>query len=340
MPRVALITGITGQDGSLLAELLLDEGYEVHGLVRRATHPRPAWVTDLLARCVCHQGDLLDADSVRDVVDRVAAAALERGGGRAEVYNLAAQSHVGYSFECPGLTWQTNYDGVIKLLRGLERRKDVAWRVCQASTSEMFGSTPPPQDETGAFRPVSPYGKSKLAAHDALRLYRKCGMFACSAIGFNHESERRGPDFVTSKVLRAARTLQHTRLGNLDALRDWGYAGDHVRAMWEMLQLDTPDDYVVATGASHSVREFAEKAFEAHGHRLTWDADPDDPDREAGFVRGRVVIRVDPALFRPVEVPSLRGDAAKLRSATGWRPRVQTLPDLVALMSPNLRDVT
>jgi GDPmannose 4,6-dehydratase len=349
MPPVALITGITGQDGSLLAEFLLGKGYEVHGLVRRVSHQRPAWVDGVLRRVHrCHEGDLTDTARVWAVVDQVASAALERGNGRAEVYNLAAQSHVGYSFLCPSLTWRTNHLAVIDLLAALRdaaERRGVDWRVCQASTSEMFGATPPPQSETSAFVPVSPYGASKLGAHQFVQSARLRGMFACSVIGFNHESARRGPDFVTSKIVRAARMLDEkrpappTRLGSLDARRDWGYAGDHVRAMWHVMQLDAPDDFVVATGVQHSVRDFAQRTLEmCCGARLEWVTGPDG--REEGVATTPAgetvtVFTVDPTLLRPVEVPALCGDAAKLRAMTTWKPEVQTLDHLIRLMTEN-----
>ncbi len=301
MPRRALITGITGQDGSYLAELLLEKGYEVSGIVRRTSAPNLSRIQHLLDRISLHPADLLDQLSLIRVIERVQPD---------ELYNLAAMSFVPASWDQPMLTGEFNSQGVTRILDAI-RTVNPAIRLYQASSSEMFGKVREvPQTELTPFYPRSPYGVSKVFGHYITVNYRESyGLFACSGILFNHESPRRGLEFVTRKVsdgvarikLGLADTLA---LGNLDACRDWGFAGDYVRAMWLMLQQEQPDDYVVATGVAHSVRDLVETAF---GHvGLDW----------------RSHVRVDPALIRPAEVDHLIGDASKARRVLGWEPTV------------------
>ncbi len=312
----ALITGITGQDGSYLAELLIEKGYEVHGLIRRSSTINTRRLDHLYQdphepdrRLVLHYGDMCDATSVGRLLAEIRPD---------EVYNLAAQSHVKVSFDTPEQTGDVDALGALRLLDAI-RRSNPAIRVYQASSSEMFGSSPPPQSESTPFRPRSPYGAAKLHAFWSTVNYREAyGLFAVNGILFNHESPRRGETFVTRKVTRAVARIVAGRqtnlyLGNLDAQRDWGYAPDHVRAMWLMLQEPEPDDYVIATGETHRVREFVELAF---GHvGLDWERH----------------VRVDSAYLRPTEVDVLRGDPAKAMRQLGWRPTVR-FEELVRLM--------
>jgi GDPmannose 4,6-dehydratase len=309
-PPRALITGITGQDGSYLAEHLLEQGYEVHGMVRRASTENFERIAHLRDRLHLHQADLLDQLSIVDLIQHVRPR---------EVYNLAAQTFVPTSWSQPLLTGEFTALGVTRLLEAI-RLVDREIRFYQASSSEMFGQVhEEPQNERTPFYPRSPYGVAKVYGHFITVNYRESyGIFACSGILFNHESPRRGKEFVSRKITDAVARiklgLQHKLLlGNLDARRDWGYAGDYVRAMWLMLQQDKPDDYVVATGEQHSVREFAELAFSHAG--LDWQAH----------------VEVDPALLRPAEVNTLRGDATKARQRLGWQPNV-TFRELVTMM--------
>ncbi len=309
-PPRALITGITGQDGSYLAELLLEKGYEVHGMVRRSSTENFERIEHLRDRIHLHQADLLDQLSLIRLVDEVRPR---------ELYNLAAQSFVPTSWKQPLLTGEFTALGVTRLLEAV-RLVDPEIRFFQASSSEMFGSVPEePQNEQTPFRPRSPYAVAKVYGHFITINYRESyGLFACSGISFNHESPRRGKEFVTRKVTDAVARiklglLDHLALGNLQARRDWGYAGDYVRAFWLMLQQDEPDDYVIATGVQHSVQQLVEIAFAHVG--LDW----------------RQYVRVDPALFRPAEVNSLRGDASKAREKLGWQPTVD-FEQLVRMM--------
>ena len=301
MAKRALITGITGQDGSYLAELLLEQGYEVVGTVRRSSAPNLWRIEHLLNRVTLKPADLLDQLSLLRVIDEVRPT---------EIYNLAAMSFVPASWDQPMLTGEFNAQGVTRMLDAV-RRVDPSIRFYQASSSEMFGKVRQvPQTELTPFYPRSPYGVSKVFAHYITVNYRESyNLFAVSGMLFNHESPRRGLEFVTRKVtdgvarikLGLAKTLS---IGNLDAHRDWGFAGDYVRAMWMMLQQDLPDDYVIATGVSHSVRDLIEIAFTHAG--LEWQSH----------------VRVDPALLRPAEVEHLLGDASKARAELGWTPRV------------------
>jgi len=310
LARKALITGITGQDGSYLAELLLEKGYEVHGLVRRSSSFNTWRIDHIREEIALHYGDLVDQNSLARTLESV---------GPEEVYNLAAQSHVKVSFEMPEYTTDVTAMGVLRLLDAV-RELGARTRVYQAGSSEMFGLVQEvPQTERTPFHPRSPYGVSKVFGHWMAVNYRESyGLHVSNGILFNHESPRRGENFVTRKITRGIAAIKNgktreLRLGNLEAKRDWGYARDFVEAMWLMLQRDAPDDYVVATGESHSVQEFLEEAF---GHAgLDW--------------KEHVV--VDPKYFRPAEVDFLQGDAAKARAALGWKPRM-TFKELVRLM--------
>jgi GDPmannose 4,6-dehydratase len=317
----ALITGLTGQDGSYLAELLLAKGYEVHGIVRRSSTFNTTRIDHLYditgehasPRFVRHYGDLADPSSLRRVLERV---------NPDEVYNLGAQSHVHVSFEQPEYTADVVALGTLRLLDAVREtctRNGTSVRIYQAGSSEMFGSAPSPQSEATPFHPRSPYAVAKVSAHWFGVNYREAyGMFISNGILFNHESPRRGENFVTRKISRAVGRISlgvqtKLHLGNLDARRDWGFAGDYVEAMWRILQHSEPDDFVIATGQSHSVQEFCELAF-AHVD-LDW----------------REHVEVDPRFLRPAEVDHLRGDSAKAKRILGWEPSV-TFADLVALM--------
>jgi GDPmannose 4,6-dehydratase len=317
--KKALITGITGQDGSYLAELLLEKGYEVHGLKRRASSLNTDRVDHLYqdphssgTRLFLHYADLTDGSSLGSLIYDMRPD---------EIYNLGAQSHVKVSFEVPEYTAETVAIGTLRLLEAI-RRTGLGCRFYQASSSEMFGSTPPPQSETTAFHPRSPYACAKLFGHSITVNYRESyGLHASCGILFNHESPRRGETFVTRKITRAVARIKHglenkLYLGNLDARRDWGYAPDYVRAMWLMLQQDQPDDCVIGTGEAHSVREFAEFAFAVAG--LDW----------------REYVEVDPRYFRPAEVDYLLADASKARRTFGWEPSV-SFEELVRIMVAN-----
>jgi GDPmannose 4,6-dehydratase len=316
----ALITGITGQDGSYLSELLLSKGYEVHGVVRRASTFNTERLEHLYrdphepgARLLLHYGDLGDGTGLRRILEKVRPA---------EVYNLAAQSHVRVSFDAPEYTADAVATGTLRLLEALRDYGAISGesvRFYQAGSSEMFGAAPPPQSESTAFHPRSPYAASKVAAHWYATNYREAyGLFIANGILFNRESPRRGETFVSRKVTRAVARIklglqEKLYMGNLDAKRDWGFAGDYVVAMWLMLQAERPDDYVVATGEAHSVRELLQAAF---GHvGLAWEGH----------------VEVDPRYFRPSEVDHLCGDASKARQALGWESRVSFL-DLVRMM--------
>jgi GDPmannose 4,6-dehydratase len=302
MKRRALITGITGQDGSYLAELLLEKGYEVHGMVRRSSEEKFERIAHLQGKVQLHQGDLLDQFSLASLLSRVEPQ---------EVYNLAAQSFVPTSWNQPVLTGEFTALGVTKVLEAIRHSLPSA-RFYQASSSEMFGKVHEvPQTEATPFYPRSPYGVAKVYGHFITVNYRESfGLFAVSGILFNHESPRRGLEFVTRKVTNGVARIklglqQKLKLGNLDAKRDWGFAGDYVDAMWRMLQADTPDDYVIATNETHTVRQLCEIAFARAG--LDWQEH----------------VEVDPALVRPAEVDLLIGNADKARARLGWEPRVR-----------------
>ena len=341
MAKVALITGVTGQDGSYLAELLIEKGYEVHGIIRRSSSFNTEriehlyfdqWVRDMKQRRALnlHYGDLTDSSSLIRIIQQIQPD---------EIYNLAAQSHVKVSFDVPEYTAEVDATGTLRLLEavrilGLEQHT----RIYQASTSELYGLVQEiPQRETTPFYPRSPYGVAKLYGYWITKNYRESyGMFAVNGILFNHESERRGETFVTRKItLAAARIAQGMQdklyLGNLDALRDWGYARDYVECMWLMLQHDEPEDFVIATGEQHSVREFTEKAFREAGIELRWEGSGIE-ERGIDQATGRVLVEVDPQYFRPAEVETLLGDPSKAKQLLGWNPQKTSFDELVRLM--------
>ena len=324
----ALITGITGQDGSYLAEFLLAKGYQVFGLVRRtSTDPFERLdPTGVLARVTIVYGSLLDSASLQSAL------ALAQPD---EIYNLAAQSDVGISFVCPHETMETNYHGLGRLVWEATKQNPQV-RIYQASTSEMFGATNPPQNEQSVFAPVSPYGESKLRAHqDYVVTYRtQRNLFICSGILFNHESPRRGKRFVTRKITDSLTKIflgkqERLELGNLDAKRDWGFAGDYVEVMWQMLQQDTADDFVIATGESHTVRDFVVAAAKALDFPLTWEGS--GLDEVAKDSKGIVRVSINPEFYRPTDVHYLLGDASKAKQVLGWEPKVD-FQGLVSLM--------
>jgi GDPmannose 4,6-dehydratase len=332
MSKKALITGITGQDGSYLAEFLLEKGYEVHGIVRRASVSTTSRIDHLLAenKLIIHEGDLSDSSCIIKIVKNVEPD---------EIYNLAAQSHVKVSFDVPEYTADTDAVGVLRLLEavricGLEK----SCRIYQASTSELYGKVQEvPQRETTPFYPRSPYAVAKLYGFWIMKNYRESyGMFCSNGILFNHESERRGETFVTRKItLAAARIAQGFQdklyLGNLNALRDWGYAKDYIECMWLILQQPEPDDFVIATGEYHTVREFATLAFKEAGIELDWRGDGVD---EKGYDKatGKALVEVDPKYFRPAEVDQLLGNPAKAKAKLGWNPQKTSFPELVKIM--------
>lgn len=325
MKRV-LITGITGQDGSYLAELLLGKGYEVYGFLRRTSTDPFARIEHLYesGKLKLIYGNMRDLPTIKRAISE---------SNPDEIYNLAAQSFVWVSFLCPDETVDVNHKGTERLLAAaFEHNPKV--KFYQASTSEMFGTTPPPQSETSAFAPVSPYAESKLNAHGAVKNYRDKGFFAASGILFNHESPRRGKQFVTRKLthslVKVKLELQDmVRLGNMDAKRDWGFAGDYVEAMWMMLQEEKAKDYVIATGESHTVREFVEAVCEELGIHIHWHGKGLE---EIGVDQnGKTIIKVDERYFRPHEVDALEGDSAKARRELGWSPKV-SFNDLVKMM--------
>ena len=332
--KKALITGITGQDGSYLAELLLEKGYEVHGIIRRASVFNTERIDHIYQdpheagrRLYLHYGDLVDGSSVARLVAKVQPD---------EIYNLAAQSHVAVSFEQPVYTADVDALGTLRLLEAV-RESHVETRLYQASTSEMFGKVQEvPQSEQTPFYPRSPYGVAKVFAHWITVNYREAyGLFACSGILFNHESPRRDRRFVTRKISRAVADIRAGRqepvyLGNLAARRDWGYAREYVEAMWLMLNSNGPDDFVIATGQSHSVREFAELAFGIAGFKLRWEGEAQS-ERGMDADSGRVLVQVDPRYFRPTEVDLLCGDASKARRVLGWQPKT-TFEELARIM--------
>jgi GDPmannose 4,6-dehydratase len=317
--KVALITGITGQDGSYLAELLLEKGYEVHGIVRRSSLINTHRIDHIFQNINLHYGDLTDSTNIVRVIQKVKPD---------EIYNLGAQSHVKVSFEMPEYTADVDAVGTLRILEavrllGMEDRV----RIYQASTSELYGLVQEtPQLETTPFYPRSPYGVAKLYGYWITKNYREAyGMYTCTGILFNHESPRRGETFVTRKITRALSKISVGRqdclyLGNLNAKRDWGHAKDFVEAMWLMLQQDEPDDYVIATGTQYSVRDFVDEAAPYFGMKIAWMG---EGVNEIGYDLNtkKTVIQVDPKYFRPAEVESLLGDASKAKEKLGWEPK-------------------
>ena len=323
MIKRALITGITGQDGSYLAEFLLDKGYEVHG-TERIDH---LLADDLIT---LHDGDLSDSTSIVRVVSSVQPD---------EIYNLAAQSHVGVSFDAAEYTGDVDALGVLRILEAVHMLGlDKTCKIYQASTSELYGKVEEvPQNEDTPFHPFSPYAVAKQYGFWMVKEYRDAyGMFACNGILFNHESERRGENFVTRKITKAAARISlglqdHLELGNLDSLRDWGYAKDYVECMWMILQHDVPDDFVIATGVQHSVREFVEWSFAHVGIELDWEGEGVD---EKGYDRatGKMLVCVNPAFYRPTDVVDLWGDPTKAKTVLGWDPQKTTCEELCRIM--------
>lgn len=341
MRNIALITGITGQDGSYLAEFLLEKGYEVHGIIRRSStfntgrieHLYLAqWVRDQRQRRAInlHYGDMTDSSSLIRIIQEIQPT---------EIYNLAAQSHVKVSFDVPEYTADTDAIGTLRLLEavrilGLEKKT----RIYQASTSELFGKVQEiPQSETTPFYPRSPYAVAKLYGFWITKNYRESyGMFAANGILFNHESERRGENFVTRKITLAVANIAAGKqdklyLGNLNARRDWGYAPDYIECMWLILQQPEPDDYVIATGEYHSVREFTELAFRRAGIELRWEGEGID-EKGIDTATGRTLVEVDPRFFRPSEVEQLLGNPTKAKEKLGWNPRKTSFQQLVNIM--------
>jgi GDPmannose 4,6-dehydratase len=333
--KVALISGITGQDGSYLAELLLDKDYEVHGIIRRSSsfntfridhiYNNPEYLNK---KFFLHYGDLTDSSNLNRLVEKIVPT---------EIYNLGAQSHVQVSFEVPEYTAEVDGIGTLRFLDAI-KSTGISTRFYQASTSELFGiAQEVPQTETTPFYPRSPYGVAKLYAYWIVVNYREAyNLFACNGILFNHESERRGKTFVTRKItVGAAKILTGQQdvllLGNLDSKRDWGYAPEYVEGMWRMLQVDKPDDYVLATNETHTTREFIEETFKVLGEEIYWNG---SGESEKGFLRSsdKQVIGIDPRYFRPTEVDILIGDPAKAKAKLGWEPKTK-FKDLVRIMA-------
>ena len=335
MQKTALITGITGQDGSYLAEFLLEKGYEVHGVHRRSSLSNMGRIEHLLGRITLHDGDLTDSSSLVRIINRVKPD---------EIYNLAAQSHVQVSFDVPEYSGDVDALGTLRVLEavrilGLTEKT----KIYQASTSELYGKVEEvPQSERTPFHPYSPYAVAKQYAFWMTKEYREAyGMFACNGILFNHESERRGETFVTRKITLAAGRIaeglqDHLELGNMDSLRDWGYAKDYVECMWLILQQDKPDDFVIATGEQHTVRDFTEKAFAVNGITLRWEGTGLD---EKGYdvATGKMLVCVNPQWFRPTDVDNLWGNPTKAKTVLGWNPQKTSYEELIRIMAEHDR---
>jgi len=337
--KKTLITGITGQDGSYLAEFLLEKDYEVHGIVRRASMSNTARIDDLIAenKIFLHDGDLTDSSSMIRIISEVQPD---------EIYNLAAQSHVQVSFDVPEYSGEVDAIGVLRILEavrilGLAKKT----KIYQASTSELYGKVEEiPQRETTPFHPYSPYAVAKQYGFWITKEYREAyGMFVCNGILFNHESERRGENFVTRKITLAAGRIaeglqDHLELGNIDSLRDWGYAKDYVECMWLILQHDVPDDFVIATGEQHTVRDFTEKAFAANGIKIRWEG---TGIYEKGYDEntGKMLVCVNPKWFRPTDVDNLLGDPTKAKTVLGWNPHKTSFEQLVEIMARHDREL-
>ena len=337
--KKALITGVTGQDGSYLAEFLLEKGYEVHGIVRRASISNTGRIDHLIRKnlITLHDGDLSDSSSIIKIVKEVEPD---------EIYNLAAQSHVGTSFDAAEYTGDIDALGVLRILEAVHILKlDQKCRIYQASTSELYGKVEAcPQSETTPFHPYSPYAVAKQYGFWITKEYREAyNMFACNGILFNHESERRGENFVTRKITLAAGRIaeglqEYLELGNLDSLRDWGYAKDYVECMWLILQHDTPEDFVIATGVQHTVRDFTERVFKENGITIRWEGQGLD---EKGYdaKTGKMLVCVNPKWFRPTDVVNLLGDPTKAKTVLGWNPQKTSYEELVHIMATNDREL-
>ena len=337
--KVALITGITGQDGSYLAELLLEKGYDVHGTIRRSSTDYRERIAHLEGKpnFHLHYADLGDSMSIIQVMNKVKPT---------EVYNLAAQSHVQVSFDSPEFTADVDATGVLRILEAI-RQCGLAdtCRMYQASTSELYGKVEEvPQNENTPFHPYSPYAVAKQYGFWIVKEYREAyGMFAVNGILFNHESERRGENFVTRKITLAAGRIaeglqDHLELGNMDSLRDWGYAKDYVECMWLIMQQEKPEDFVIATGEQHTVRDFTEKAFAANGMRIRWEGSGID---EKGYdaETGKLLVSVNPQWFRPTDVDNLWGDPTKAKTVLGWNPQKTSYAQLVEIMAKHDREL-
>lgn len=339
MAKKALITGITGQDGSYLAELLLEKGYEVHGIIRRSSIHSTERIDHLLkaGSITIHDGDLSDSSSIIKIVGIVKPD---------EIYNLAAQSHVGVSFDAAEYTGDVDAIGVLRILEAVHMLgMDKTCRIYQASTSELYGKVEEvPQNENTPFHPYSPYAVAKQYGFWMMRQYREAyGQFAVNGILFNHESERRGETFVTRKITRAAGRIKmgiqdKLYLGNLDSLRDWGYAKDYVECMWLIMQQDEPDDYVIATGVQHTVREFTTLAFKYVGIDLEWKG---EGVNEQGIDKatGKVLVEVSEEFYRPTDVVNLWGDPTKAKTKLGWNPQKTSYEELVRIMAEHDREL-
>ena len=333
--KKALITGITGQDGSYLAELLLEKGYEVHGMIRRSSSFNTGRIDPLFKdekiygkTLFLHHGDLTDSSNLNRLLEKIAPQ---------EIYNLGAMSHVKVSFEVPEYTAEVDAIGTLRFMDAI-RETQVPTKFYQASTSELYGKVQAiPQDENTPFYPRSPYGVAKLYGYSIIVNYREAyNLFACNGILFNHESPRRGETFVTRKITRAAARIAHglqesLSLGNLDAKRDWGYAPEYVEGMWRMLQQDTAEDFVLATHETHTVREFTELAFRELGIEITWEGSAEN-ERGINSKTGKVVVSVDPKYYRPTEVEILIGNPQKARDKLGWVPKTK-FEELVKIMA-------
>lgn len=335
--KKALITGITGQDGSYLAEFLLEKGYEVHGVTRRASISNTLRIDHLILENAIrlHDGDLSDSSSLIRIINLVQPD---------EIYNLAAQSHVQVSFDVPEYSGDVDAIGVLRILEAvwilglIEKTK-----IYQASTSELYGKVEEiPQNEITPFHPYSPYAVAKQYGFWITKEYREAyGMFACNGILFNHESERRGENFVTRKITLAAGRIaegiqDHLELGNLDSLRDWGYAKDYVECMWLMLQHKIPEDFVIATGEQHTVRDFTEKAFRVNGMEISWEGKGVN-ERGYDTKTGKMIVCVNPQWFRPTDVDNLLGDPTKAKTVLGWNPQKKSYEQLIRIMSEHDR---
>ena len=337
MGKTALITGITGQDGSYLAEFLLEKGYAVHGIIRRASLPNTARIDHLIAArsITLHEGDLSDSSSLIRVINIVQPD---------EIYNLAAQSHVQVSFDVPEYSGDVDAIGVLRILEAVRILGLIGkTKIYQASTSELYGKVEEvPQSETTPFHPYSPYAIAKQYGFWIVKEYREAyGMFAANGILFNHESERRGENFVTRKITLAAGRIaegvqDHLELGNLESKRDWGYARDYVECMWLMLQQEKPEDFVIATGIQHTVRDFTEKAFAANGITIRWEGSGLE---EKGYdvATGKMLVCVNPQWFRPTDVDNLLGDPTKARTVLGWNPQATSYERLIEIMAEHDR---
>ena len=337
MSKVALITGITGQDGSYLAEFLLEKGYEVHGIHRRSSISNMGRIEHILDKISLHDGDLSDSSSLIRIIGLV---------NPDEIYNLAAQSHVQVSFDVPEYSGDVDAIGVLRILEavrilGLTEKT----KIYQASTSELYGKVEEvPQRETTPFHPYSPYAVAKQYGFWITKEYREAyNMFACNGILFNHESERRGENFVTRKITlavgRIAEGLQdHLELGNMDSLRDWGYAKDYVECMWLILQQEKPEDFVIATGEQHTVRDFTEKAFAVNGITIRWEGTGLE-ERGYDAESGKMLVCVNPTWFRPTDVDNLWGDPTKAKTVLGWNPQKTSYEELIRIMATHDREL-